>query len=295
MFFMKIIRVGINTANLSYARRNAGVNNNNTRIMKLNKKLIAAAACAALPFASQLSAEESPWSFSASLDFNSHFMSYGANVWGDDTDDIGDEILFQPSAQVDYAINDTMGAYAGIWFDINGLATGDIDWASEAGSDIQEIDVWVGYWVTSGDLTLDFTLQQWYYAGETEGILDITVSYDTLFAPYLRIHNRIEAVGDQNKGTIYEIGGTLYEGEYEGISYGFSVGGAFNFDEYHVDGEDGYAYSFIGGSASYVFYSTDSLDIDLHGGLTYYATDEDNTGNADSGYLTGNIGVGFSF
>lgn len=264
--------------------------------MKLKNSLIAGATCAALSLSSQLMAEdESPWSFSASLDFNSHFISYGANVWGDDTEDIGDEILFQPSAQIDYAISDSQGVYVGIWADINSLASGDIDWASGLGSDIQEIDVWLGYWITSGDFTVDFTLQQWYYAGETEGIFDITVSYDTMFSPYIKIHNRIEAVGDQNKGTIYEVGGTLYEGEYEGLSYSFSIGAAFNFDEYHVDDEDGYTYSFIGASASYVIYSSDSLDVDLHGGLTYYDTDKDNTGNAESGYLTANFGIGFSF
>lgn len=264
--------------------------------MILKKTLIAGAACAALPFASQLAAEESPWSFSAALDLNSHFMSYGVNVWGDDTEDIGDEVLFNPSFQVDYALNETSGLYAGIWADVNGLATGDIDWASDLGSDIQEIDVWVGYWVTSGKWTVDFTLQQWYYGGETEGIFDITVSYDMMFSPYFKAHNRFEGVGDQENGTMYEVGGTLYEGAVgDNFSYSFPIGVGFSFAEYHVEDEDGYAYSYIGASGSYVMYSSDSLEIDLHGGLTYYNTDKDTTGNDEDGYLTGTIGVGFSF
>lgn len=244
--------------------------------------------------------EESPWAFAISLDANSHFMSYGANVWKPDTDDIGDEWLFQPSATIDYAINDVSGAYVGIWFDINDLAD-DPDVGPDLGDDTQEMDVWVGYWHTFGNFTLDLTFQQWYYASETEGIIDFTISYDAMFAPYLKAHTRIEAVGDQEKGTIYEAGVTLYEGEISGVAYAFNAGVAFNFDDFHVEGEDGYAYSFIGASASYVIYSSDSLDVDLHGGLTYFDTDEDNVGNFDSdgdsvgGILTANFGIGFSF
>lgn len=253
--------------------------------------------CSAFLIGAQTQAEESPWAYNVSLDYNSHFMSYGVNVWGDDTKDIGDGDIFNPSASIDYAIDDRSGVYVGIWADINNVTPevdGDVDPFS-FGDDVQEIDVWIGYWRTFEELTVDLTFQQWYYGGETEGIIDLKLSYDCMFSPYVMIHNRIEGVGDQNKGSIYEVGGTLYEGDFKGLSYGFSVGAAFNFDEYHQDDEDGYAYSFIGTSASYVIFSTDSLDVDLHGGLTYYDTDKDNTGNAESGYLTANFGVGFSF
>lgn len=252
------------------------------------------AACSAFLVASQVQAEEDPWSFGVSLDANSHFMSYGFNVWQPDTDDIGDEWLFQPSASVEYAISETSGVYAGAWFDVNSLAD-DPDVGPDLGGDVQEMDIWVGYWFSTGDFTFDFTLQQWYYASEVEGIFDITISHDSLFAPYLRAHTRFESVGGQEKGTIFETGVTLYEGEIADIAYGFSAGLAFNFDDYHQSGEDGYAYSFLGASASYVIYSSDSLEVDLHGGLTYYNTDEDNVGNIDDDILTANFGVGFSF
>lgn len=269
--------------------------------MKLKNTLTLGAICASAFLATSAQAEEeSPWSFSFSLDANSHFMSYGANVWKPDTDEIGDEWLFQPSASLGYDISETQGLYAGIWFDINSLAD-DPDVGPDLGDDTQEMDVWIGYWFNVGDFTIDLTLQQWYYASETEGIFDVTVSYDCMFSPYIKAHNRIESVGGQEKGTIFEAGVTLYEGEYEGLSYSFSAGVAFNFDDYHVEGEDGYAYSFIGASASYVIYSSDSVEIDLHGGLTYYDTDEDNVGNFDSdgdevgGILTASFGIGFSF
>jgi len=264
-------------------------------LMKLKNILSTGAILSAAVLTAQAAeTEESPFSFSVSLDANSHFMSYGANVWGDDTKDVGDEWLFNPSMSINYAINDTSGLYVGAWFDINNLAA-DPDVGPDLGDDTQEMDLWLGYWIECGKFTFDFTFQQWYYADETEGIFDVTVSYDTMFSPYIKAHNRIEGVGGQEKGTMFEVGGTLYEGEYNGLSYGFSAGVAFSLDDYHVAGEDGYAYSFLGASASYVIYSSDGLDVDLHGGLTYFDTEKDTTGNAEDSYLTANIGVGFSF
>lgn len=266
--------------------------------MKLKTILNTGALCSAALLGTNVQAqEESPFSFGLSLDANSHFISYGANVWGDETEDIGDEWLFQPSMSIDYAISETSGVYVGAWFDINGVeGAGPGDVGPDLGGDTKEMDLWVGYYFGLGDFTFDFTLQQWYYGGETEGIFDVTVSYDMMFSPYIKAHNRFEVVGDgQQKGTMFEVGATLYEGEYEGLGYGLSAGVGFSFDDYHVAGEDGYAYSFIGASASYVIYSSDSVEVDLHGGLTYFDTEEDTTGNAESGYLTANFGIGFSF
>ena len=280
-------------------------NKQTNKIMKLKKILTTGAIFSAAVLSAhaeevvEVAAEESgsPFSFSMSLDYNSHFMSYGANVWGDETKDIGDEWLFEPSLGMDYAINDTSGLYVGAWFDINGVSgAGPGEVGPDLGGDTKEMDLWIGYWFSIDKLTVDFTFQQWYYADETEGIFDITLSYDMMFSPYIKAHNRFEVVGDaQQKGTMFEIGGTLYEGEYEGLAYGFNVGAAFSVDDYHVAGEDGYAYSFLGASASYVVYSSDSLEVDLHGGLTYYDTEKDTTGNAENSYLTANFGVGFSF
>jgi len=270
--------------------------------MKLKKILITGAIFSATVLSAhaeevvEVAIEESgsPFSFSVSLDYNSHFMLYGANIWGDDTKDIGDEWLLQPSLGIEYAINDTSGLYFGAWFDINDLAE-DPDVGPDLGDDTQEMDLWIGYWFTIDKLTIDLTFQQWYYASEIEGIFDVTLSYDTMFSPYVKMHNRFEGVGDQEKGQMYEVGGTLYEGEYEGLTYGFNAGVGFSFNDFHVAGEDGYAYSFLGASASYVVYSSDSIEVDLHGGLTYFDTEEDTTGNAEDSYLTASFGVGFSF
>ena len=270
--------------------------------MKIKNILSVGAACSAL-FTGAQAQEESPFSFSASLDQNSHFMSYGANVWGDKTENIGDGGTFNPSVGLNYALSDSSGIYAGAWFDINSYDTGDIS-GLDLGSKVQEMDLWLGYYFSVDKFTFDFTYQAWLYAGENEGIFDLAISYDTTFAPYVKFHNRIEVVGaaydekgepGQQKGTMIEVGGTLYEGEYEGIGYGVSAGVGFSLDDYHKAGEEGYAYSFIGASASKVIYSSDSVEVDLHGGLTYYDVSNTTTKNTESGYLTSNIGVGFSF
>lgn len=229
-------------------------------------------------------------SASLSFDLNSHFMSYGVNVWGAATEDIGDEFLFQPSASVSFALNEGSAIYAGIWADINDLG------ASSIGRNVQEVDVWLGYYFTAGKFKFDFTLQSWMYSGENEGIFDITVSYDTMFAPYIKAHNRIEANGGQDKGTMFEIGATLYETTVGPVSLSVPVAVGFSLDDYHVAGEDGYAYSLVGVKFSVPLGIPDSYGTwDLHGGLTYYHTDKDATGNAESGYLTAGVGVGVSF
>lgn len=261
--------------------------------MKLKNTLTATAVCSALFYGAQSQAANENISGWVSFDYNSHFMSYGANVWGASTEDIGDEFLFQPSAGVDVTLTETSGLYFGIWADVNDLSED-----TSIGSNVQEIDVWLGYYITLGDFTFDLAYQAWMYAGENEGIVDLTVSYDTLLAPYIKFHNRIEGVGTQQKGTMIEVGGTLYEYTIEdnGLAFSFPIGLGFSLDDYHVVGEDGYAYSFIGASFSYPLPISDAYGSwDLHGGLTYFDTDKDATGNAESGYLTANFGVGVSF
>lgn len=258
-----------------------------TKALKLSG-LIAGAA--GLFFSSQAQAANENVSGSLSLDFNSHFMSYGANVWGANTEDIGDEFLFQPSAGISFALSEGSAIYSGIWADVNDLAT------SSIADSVQEIDVWIGYYFTVGDFKIDFTLQSWMYASETEGIFDVTVSYDTMFSPYVKFHNRFEAVGGQQKSTIIEVGGTAYSTTVGTFSISVPVAIAFAPQEYHVAGEEGYVYALTGVKFSTPLGIPDSYGSwDLHGGVVYYDTEYRTTGNAETGYLTASLGVGVAF
>ena len=223
---------------------------------------------------------------SLALDYNSHFMSYGANVWN--TDSIGDQTIVNPSVSLTYSINEGSGVYVGAWADVNDTKST----PTYYGKYVQELDVWVGYYFTAGDFKFDFTLQQWYYGQETEGIFDVTVSYATMFSPYIKAHNRFDTVGGaQQKGTMFEVGASLYSTTVGAVSLSFPVAVGFSLDDYHVAGEDGYAYSMVAAKFSVPLAEA----IDFHGAVSYYNTDEDTTGNAHDGYFTLNLGVGYAF
>ncbi len=248
--------------------------------MKNINKWLAGSLGSLVMLGAQSQASSEDFSGSISLDYNSHFMSYGLNVWG--TEDIGDEVFFNPSIGINYALSETSGVYAGVWAEIS-----DLDSDPPIGDNIQEVDIWAGYYFAAGDFSFDIALQQWIYASEVEGILDFTIGYDAKFSPTLTIHNRIEAVGTQNKGTMLVLAGSFYEGDVFSVSA--NIGGSLS--EFHVDGEDGYAFS----SVTLGFGTPISESVDFHGGLSFYHTDEDTTGNADSTYLTLNLGIGMSF
>lgn len=260
-----------------------------TKALKLSGLIAGVAAGALLPSTAQAAGENV--SGSLSLDFNSHFMSYGFNVWGANTEDIGDEILFQPSAGLSFALNEGSAIYTGVWADVNDLAT------SSIADSVQEIDVWVGYYFTVGKFKIDFTLQSWMYASETEGIFDVTVSYDTMFSPYVKFHNRFETVtAAQNKGTIIEIGGTAYSTTVGPVSLSVPVAAAFAPQEYHVAGEEGYVYSYTGVKFTLPLGIPESYGVwDIHGSVLYYDTEYSTTGNAETGYLTAGVGIGLAF
>ena len=77
----------------------------------------------------------------------------------------------------------------------------------------------IGYF-SVGSWTYDVAIQQWYYGGETEGIVDFTVSYDHYLSPYARIRTRVETVGtSQDTGSVLEIGGSYDATE----DFGFEI------------------------------------------------------------------------
>lgn len=228
-------------------------------------------------------------SFSLSLDYNSHFMSYGTNVWG--AKDSFDDILFQPSVGLELALAEGSALYTGIWFDINDQAENSI------GGNFQEIDVWLGYYFTVGDFVFDFAVQHWYYASDAEGVFDFTITYTGVpFSPYLKTHYRFEGNGGQKTGVIFEAGATLFETTVGRVELSFPVAIGFSPDDYHVEGKDGYGYSLIGANFVLPLNVPESYGAwDIHGGLTFYHTDKGFTGNDDSTHLALNLGVGLGF
>ncbi|MGJ8677261.1 MAG: hypothetical protein ACSHX0_07070 [Akkermansiaceae bacterium] len=220
---------------------------------------------------------------SVSLDYNSHFISYGSDVWGAG-DSLTDAPTFNPSVGIDYAISDALTFSTGFWLDVNDNASSDFETV--------ETDIWFGLSYTSGIVTYSATFQNWQYAGDSEEILDLGVSFDVMFAPSITLHHRLDAgpgLGG-NEGTYLVVGAGHGFDVNDCFSVSIPVAVGFALDEFHTD-EDGYGFASIGLQGSYTLTDATSLNF----GVTYYTTDGDVTGNADEDFLTANAGVSFSF
>mgnify|MGYP003134677437 CR=1 FL=1 len=224
---------------------------------------------------------------SLSLDVNTHFISYGADVWGTGTDA---DFLFQPSLGLSAQLTEELYLFGGIWMDINDLAESGI------GDDIQEVDFWFGAGYATGDWNFEITYQEWIYAGDAERILDLMVSYATFLNPTLILHNRIDGNGDQDTGTVAVFG--ISEGtSYESLDVSLGANIAFNTDDYY-GGDAGLTYVSVGPEFGFPlsFISEAYGAWNVHGGVYFYYTPDDTVpGNPDETFFTGNIGIGMDF
>jgi hypothetical protein len=240
------------------------------------------------------------------LDFNTHFISYGNDVWGDGSS--MSDPTFNPSLEIALELPAGFVATLGTWWDVNSKGGGD---SSPLGGRIQEVDVWAGLAYKIGDFTVKGTYQAWMYGGSTEDIIDIAFSYDTFLSPSLTVHNRINAgsaAGSFNSFGDFDPGdeGTVL---VAAISYSFDAGPVtFSFplniayfvtDEFHAVGaDDGLGYGSISANASMPlsFISETYGKWSIHGGLTYYVTDQDVIPNNPKGdFLTANLGLTVAF
>ena len=230
------------------------------------------------------------------LDFNSHFISYGADVWGDGSS--MSDPTFNPMLELAFALPADITFTLGTWWDVNSK----ID--SAIGGRVQEVDVWAGLSYTYGKLTMSATYQAWMYGSDTENILDIKFAYDTFLSPSLTIHQRLDqgaAVGDE--GTVLVLG-LSHSMEAGPVTLSFPVNIAyFLTDDFHnpllVGADDGFGFVSIGVAASLPLtpYIGDAYgDWSLNGGLTYYITDDDVIpNNPQDSFLTANIGLAVNF
>ena len=236
---------------------------------------------------------ESKLSGTLSFDANSHFISYGSDVWGAGTS-ATEGWTFNPSFSVDYALTDAISLNAGFWADIN-------DNVSGVGFDGQEIDIWLGASYTSGIATYSVTFQSWQYAGASEEVLDLGISLDTFLNPSITLHQRLGAgASGGDEGTFLVAG--IEESFTIADKYTFSVPVNVGYsvdDDYHAGfhstgtTDSGFAYVSIGLQSSIPLTEYSSFNY----GVTYYIRDEDVVGDnsgADN-FFTYNAGVSLSF
>lgn len=227
-----------------------------------------------------------------SFDLNSHFISYGADVWGGGTN--WNKGVFNPSAELAWASPiPNLTVLVGTWWDVNNNTK------SAIGGMLQEVDIWTGVSYSIGDFSATVLYQAWAYGGDVEQILDVILKYSNnmFLNPALTIHNRLDPGaaegGGGNDGTFF----------VPNISYNISVWKAtitpslalgLCTDDFHGGG-GGYAYLAVGLNASVPIPYLPG-DWELHGGITYYNTNDDVIpNNPASNFVTGNIGIKLSF
>lgn len=233
-----------------------------------------------------------------SFDFNSHFMSYGWDVWGGGSD--GD-LLFQPSFGLDVYLGNGVGVYTGIWMDINEEAPGTIT------GDVQEIDLFIGTYFSVGDISMDLTYQEWYWASDVERVLDLNIGFDAPFSPYILLHGRIDgndSGGTPEEGLVIEAGGSYgFDPESTG-GIDISISGAIGYiatDDFHIfaapTSDTGIGYYNIGLDFVLPLGIPEGLGAwDLHAAIDLFHTPDDVVpGNPEETFMTYNLGIGFAF
>ncbi|TAG09173.1 MAG: hypothetical protein EAZ42_07800 [Verrucomicrobia bacterium] len=261
------------------------------------------------------------------LDFNTHFISYGADVWGDGSSmsDPG----FNPNLELYFALPGDLTLTLGTWWDVN--SKGD----SPIGGRLQEVDVYAGLSYSIDKLTIGLTYQAWMYANaegsNTEDILDLKFSYDTFLSPSLTIHQRLDqGAANGDEGTVIVLGlSHSIEAGPATISFPLNIAyfptGGFHQNfvaadpgkpaipaSFGVAAEDavdptpqideadtGFGYASLGVAASLPLSPLigDSFgDWSLNAGLTYFVTNSDIIPNNPSdSFLTASLGVALSF
>ena len=224
-----------------------------------------------------------------SLDVNTHFMSYGLDVWGAGRG--WSDLVFNPSAGVDVDLGSGFGVNFGTWWDVNDNASN-----ATIGDDVQEVDVWAGVTYGYDKWSFGLTYQEWMYASDSERILDLSIAYDTFLSPSLTIHGRVDGNGNQNEGAVF----------LPAIEYGFDLGPVgvsvplavgFVTEGYYVGGKGGFGYVTTGVQFSYPleFIPAEFGEFALNAGMSYYYTDPDNINNPDDHIITTNAGISWSF
>lgn len=175
------------------------------------------------------------------LQANTHFFSYGADIWAAGNN--WNDLVFEPSLELSIDLGKGFNLFLGTWWDIN-----DND-VSSIGNRIQEIDVWAGVGYTTGKWSFSLAYQAWLYLEETEEIVDFKVAYDTFLHPSILIHGRINsgaASGDE--GVVVVLG--VSEGFEAGpVTFNFPLKVGFMTDGFQA-GDAGFGYASLAAEAS---------------------------------------------
>lgn len=224
------------------------------------------------------------------FNYNTHFISYGADVWGNGGSTFNDS-LFNPSLELKFALPSDAYLVLGTWWDVNG----NID-PSAIGGRIQEVDVWAGVGKDFGLIDAKLLYQQWIYASDTEHIVDLVLGFEAPLNPSFTVHYRADqgaAFGDEG---FFFVGGIAPSFEAGPVTVTIPVNVAFATDNFH-GGDSGFGFASAGVQASYPLpIPAEYGDWALNVGTTYYHTDEDAIpNNPEDSFWTANAGISIGF
>jgi hypothetical protein len=174
-----------------------------SRHARLGVAAIALAACAG---PAREEEAKSPFSVSMDISTQSHFISYGADVWGGGgkASPFSDQSTLNTNLTISAAVADNLSVYINLWGDINDNA------GDTLGGNIQEIDFNAGATYTMDEWSFTLAHGFWIYASDTEKILDFVVAFadgrmitqsdDWSLNPSVIFHYRYDGNGGQDTG-----------------------------------------------------------------------------------------------
>ncbi len=239
-----------------------------------------------------------------SVSHNSHFISYGFDVWGGGDEFFGDRSTTFVNTDL-YFTKGNLTLFGNLWADVNNNTVSGI------GGSLQEVDVNVGANYAVGPVTFGVMYGRWIYGGDSEGILDLSVALndaDMLFEgfalnPKLLVHIRNDkGAGQVSEGAaiVLSIGPSVTLGpESFPVSLTIPAGVAFFTDDDFQGGTDGgYGYAYVGGSLGLPLsfvpedYGAWSVNFDLIG---YFTSTDAIPTNPAKNFLTGSVGLKLVF
>ena len=231
--------------------------------------------------------EEAPF-VSGALSFvaDTHFVSYGQDVWGGGDDFLWEQVLFHPSLELNFNLGSGFSAIIGTWFDVNGEGP-----EAEIGQRVQEVDVWAGLAYSVGDWKFTALYQAWMYASDTEQIVDVKIAYTNFLNPYLLLHGRIdEGASGFDTGLVVQVG--IAPAVPVGpVTISFPVTANYDTKGFH-GGDAGFSYASGGINVNIPVMKHVSVNV---GATYYYTNDQVIPGNVDEAFVAGSAGITIAF
>jgi hypothetical protein len=231
------------------------------------------------------------------VSYNSHFVSYGADVWGGGSHFYGDRATTFAWGDLAIKATDALTFTLTVWSDINDNTVSGI------GGHIQEVDFDPGFTYTFGKFTAGATYNAWSYASDVEESVDLSLGFDDTglifpgiaFGPKVTWHDRVSGNGSQQVGSavVLSVGPSFPLGM--GFSLAVPAGVAFfTTDDFQGGTKSGFGYAYFGGSLGYgldfipAAYGKYSINFDL---IEYVTEKKAIPGNPAASFLTGSVGL----